>query len=539
MTTRSSMRWTAALPFGLAIGLAGCISNPEASDDPIQDAAPGDDATGAFGSLDAGALDEGLTVDSAPDAALDPDAGIDPDATMDPDAGSDPDAAVILQPSDGESCGGEGDCQGNFCIEEWPGGYCTTVGCETFEDCATVADEENRCFIQGRGADNFCVRMCQGSGACREGYICQPVGRNQGACFPDPRSAVLDEAAVEALPFEVKCQGPAEGTRFEFDFEIDESTTAYMVTAFSMDGGQLSPQRIEGPAGRIDFQRANAFQTVTTQLFGSIAPMIVPAHSGLTSQLAAGEHTFSLRSESEQICMYLLQEAAPGTRIDVNVYLVGLDTTPEQARESENLQEVFATVSAIYAQSGVELGEIRYFTLDEAADQRFGVLRSQDDATALLKLTTSPGPTADEALSLNVVFTRAFALREGQGVLGMSMGLPGPAGLHGTVASGVLFTAEFIGQEFRDGGGTVVEGNAYTGAVMAHEIGHYLGLFHTSETDGRSQDPYDDTARCRDFSAPERCPDIDNLMFPLARGAAGILSPRQRSVVQNSPLSKE
>ena len=34
------------------------------------------------------------------------------------------------------------------------------------------------------------------------------------------------------------------------------------------------------------------------------------------------------------------------------------------------------------------------------------------------------------------------------------------------------------------------------GNTMAHEMAHYFGLFHTSERDGASHDPVNDTAQC-------------------------------------------
>ena len=48
----------------------------------------------------------------------------------------------------------------------------------------------------------------------------------------------------------------------------------------------------------------------------------------------------------------------------------------------------------------------------------------------------------------------------------------------------------------------------------------------------------DDTPECRD-GFPDGCPDLGNLMFPLARSQNAGLSPLQISVVRANPLSKE
>jgi hypothetical protein len=92
---------------------------------------------------------------------------------------------------------------------------------------------------------------------------------------------------------------------------------------------------------------------------------------------------------------------------------------------------------------------------------------------------------------------------------------------------------------------------------MAHEIGHYLGLRHTTEVIkglGVPQepefeqafglsDPLDDTPECASPARlGTRCPDYTNLMFPAAPTAAdGVdptLSAAQGAVLRSSPLTR-
>ena len=71
--------------------------------------------------------------------------------------------------------------------------------------------------------------------------------------------------------------------------------------------------------------------------------------------------------------------------------------------------------------------------------------------------------------------------------------------------------------------------------VLAHEIGHFLGLFHT--TDDHGNDLLESTPPCEPsvFEAtPEQCPGQDNLM---RRSASGdVLTDEQRFVIESSVL---
>ena len=82
-----------------------------------------------------------------------------------------------------------------------------------------------------------------------------------------------------------------------------------------------------------------------------------------------------------------------------------------------------------------------------------------------------------------------------------------------------------------------MSGDEYTGIVFAHEVGHYLGLYHTSEQNGFSFDPLQDTPECGRISAS--CPDVNNLMFPFAGITHTEVSDEQGFVVGANPLTKE
>lgn len=103
-------------------------------------------------------------------------------------------------------------------------------------------------------------------------------------------------------------------------------------------------------------------------------------------------------------------------------------------------------------------------------------------------------------------------LEGGAGIYGVAGGIPGPVGSTGRSAVTVsMLTSAGPDGEFND-----VELNILS-ETMAHEVGHYLGLFHPVEIPSgdatESFDALDDTTECASFEA---CSNIlaNNLMFP-------------------------
>ncbi|MCB9507209.1 MAG: hypothetical protein H6700_01785 [Myxococcales bacterium] len=428
---------------------------------------------------------------------------------------------------DGEPCATDADCRGGTCLPDpyHPGGECTTLDCRDFLDCAR-GPYNNRCLSQPTG--NLCARACEESDECRDGYLCQAVGPGLAVCAPGTTPAVPEGLDPEDYPIDIHCGvEPVDGIA-TFDYEIPEGTTAYMLTPFSLDGGLVSPLRVDLPSGAvIDFRgESNGFQLVPSYLFGFINPIVIPPIESLAAQLEFGTHTARIETMSESLCWMLLVEGDAGTTLDVNVHLVGVPGfEAPTAASNDHLQAVLDAFAEVLGAAGVELGARRYFDDDPSRS----IIRSEFDAQELVALSAPPGESAAEALSLNVYFVQGFDFGS---VIGISMGLPGAAGLHGTRSSGLVFTSEYIGRDL----GSLGDGDVFTAVVMAHEVGHYLGLFHTTEMYSGGYDPLSDTPQCtRGF--PDSCPDRTNLMFPLALGGRSI-SPQQAYQLLRNPLTR-
>ncbi len=109
---------------------------------------------------------------------------------------------------------------------------------------------------------------------------------------------------------------------------------------------------------------------------------------------------------------------------------------------------------------------------------------------------------------------------------GYSMGLPGPYDADRANAAVLLSTGAYTGPDGLDPEGL--------GSTLSHEIGHFMGLYHTSEASRTSHDPLPDTPQCTDDDCPPEY--RKNIMSSGGGATRDTLSPGQAFVVKNHPL---
>ena len=248
-------------------------------------------------------------------------------------------------------------------------------------------------------------------------------------------------------------------------------------------------------------------------------------------------------SSTEDPCHYVIAREAPDPgAVSLNIYFVGLTGLDvARAPDDEDLADVLTRVDALLSKADVRLGTIRYFDAPEEVARRYSVIRNADALEGLTGQGIGLAGGLDANLSVDVFFVRSLSTG---GAVGLSGGLPGPPGMHGNPLNGLVFETSDLGFD-----------NGYIAHIMAHELGHYLGLRHTTEivrglgTDIEvfyedklgTTDPLTDTVECADpINMGYDCPDADNLMFPAApipgMAVEPTLTPEQGQVLRWNPL---
>jgi hypothetical protein len=171
----------------------------------------------------------------------------------------------------------------------------------------------------------------------------------------------------------------------------------------------------------------------------------------------------------------------------------------------EELDEAFEVATRIYEQNqGPKLKIIEWFNSEGES-----MIPSEGSEINRLRAST----IGDHTDALNIYLIDDFT--EGDGTLGIAGGIPGPNGTPPNSASGLVVAIEPHLIEDADGEFSVDYN--LIGSTIAHELGHQLGLEHTTDDDGTTSSPITDVVSCAyeelNESTPELCPDGRNLMF--------------------------
>ncbi len=195
-----------------------------------------------------------------------------------------------------------------------------------------------------------------------------------------------------------------------------------------------------------------------------------------------------------------------------------------QLSDDPSFAEGTLDVNVIYT-GGMDQDPTVVAAVDEAIAQWSSIYGAVDiDAT--FRTSVYPGPELFEPPSygthdlyellmgenelgtINLVVVPEFTGQGGAWTLGLAGGIPGPL-----VPTGVSAVAVNVSAHWGNDMKFSADEQRIFAETMAHEVGHYLGLFHPVESDYRAWDSLDDTPEC---SSGNDCEDklSSNLMFP-------------------------
>lgn len=169
---------------------------------------------------------------------------------------------------------------------------------------------------------------------------------------------------------------------------------------------------------------------------------------------------------------------------------------------------------------GVEVAEIRVHP----------VVGQLADELTVAPATGLGHPNLTRARLLTVGIDEAVLpvlwMRDIEGAFGIAGGIPGPWGVTGTEGTGVGLSVD------------AAVGEGSVPGTLAHEIGHFLGLYHTVELDGSQINPLTDTPTCEDddgdgLVAPWECDGTNFMFWTGGRGS----TPQQRNIIEASMLT--
>ncbi len=427
----------------------------------------------------------------------------------------------------GASCEDDAACgEGGLCLITGLLSHCATR-CDADAGCASA----DACVRDELAPGGWCMRRCDHDEGCDSGTACV---NTQGAsvCAPPLAGEIAPVAWDElASAIDLRCDARPiapdhEGPRWELDLTLDDRAALVSLLTREATVQALSLRGPGAPLSLTDtFRHHNtraleldAPVTPPEQPLGPMAfdwTLMIPHSPAMRARLTPGDYTLIARGEEAPCVSVARASVDPGPRV-IHLNLIDLTDGESALWHDPTLRQALRRTSALLATAGITLGRVRWQHTDAQTRRRFAVLRDADDLREVTSLGRLWGLDADQRGVIHVALVEDLTGDLG-GLAGYAANLPGGVGLQGVPHQGLVMSMSALSDA------------STLGQTLAHELGHWLGLRHTTELLRGSTspeaarldqrvgltDPLSDTPDCDNPSLNlTRCPDRDNLMFP-------------------------
>ena len=323
-------------------------------------------------------------------------------------------------------------------------------------------------------------------------------------------------------------------------FVIPENGISFLLSIFLDNNNSVIFKSLTDPDG-IDILSTSSTPNLYLDASGSPGSSVIK--NGYSNILVPQSPSFIVKAgtwtfkayNNNRVKLALRTGTTPSdTIIAVQPFITG------RTWSAENIADALSVMSGIYLKNGITLNIMGTITITETEYSEVSPTFTNTITSALMK---KGSPDA-----VNIFFIEDYS-ESGSGILGNAAGMPGSMGdvnsWNGVLSS---LTAHAIGNSLDA---------QLLGETAAHEMGHQLGLFHTTEKEGTVFDILSDTPEClsnyqdndsNGTVTAEECNSFggDNLMFWTSWSSESrsegkkqeTLSSEQQQVLKFSPIAK-